>query len=848
MALHGVRKESEANQHAYYRDTRTMGQKFSEFCASDNVIIVFVVAVVVTIYAPGVSEIIFLIAACFFWYFNTRFKSDTLPYMMPASSGRIDAHNLHPGTGKPMKANGVMYFGNEREPKTNYEIWFSNSDVRTHILVFGTTGAGKTEALLGFAYNALVQGSGFIYVDGKGDNSLWSKVYNMARKVGRDDDVLLINYMTGGTKDLRNIPIGHTPSNTVNPFATGTSSTIAELFTGLMSGGGPGSGGDDMWAGRARSFITALVRVLVWMRDRGEINMYIDEIRDHFELGKLAKLVGRKDVPDGVMAGLKNYVVNLPGMDDNTLKSLQAGRQIQSQTVYEQHGYITMQLTETMNLLADDYGHIFKTPMGEIDFFDVVANRRILIVLLPALEKSPASLSNLGKIIVAGMKSMMASSLGSEVEGNKATLTDVKPTNSPTPYITILDEYGYYAVEGSAVMPAQARALGFCMIFAGQDYPAFKKASEEEAASIVANTKIKICMALEDPKETFDIFSQAAGKAIVTQVGGFQQNIGLSINYNDIGTASPETKDRINIRDLKDQGEGEAHILYKDRLCRMKTFYTAASESENVYANSFLCVPVILEGDEKNKIVLKEELLDLINGKNKERLTVPPVLIGKETIEMVSDSMRKAESSVTNVVEASIFALGEYHIFVEEMAKEMANVFSSKSRGERPDSGLDIAGDGDSPVSEGRARRSRGKTLLDDVRRASEESNAETDNREERDEVFRGKSSIDNDTKIHEEINESRSGSSNSGVTEESKLLDDIGLDDESIMSDLSAIDRLAGISSSKSEENAKRTASRIEQEVKSYKVDPEPEKRPEVADDILSDLEDMFSDDEDEY
>jgi len=818
MALHGVRKEAEQNQHAYFRDTRTLGQKFSTFCMSENAVVIFVMAIAVSIFASGITELFFIGSGCFYWYFLSKNKKEGIPYMKPASSGEIDPNNIHPGTGKPQEANGIMFFGNENEPKTGAEVWFANDDARTHILVFGTTGAGKTEALLGFAYNSLVQGSGFIYVDGKGDNSLWSKVYNMARRVGRDDDVLIINYMTGGNKDLRSMPVGETVSNTVNPFAVGNASMISELFNGLMSGG---DGGDDMWAGRARSFVAALVRVLVYMRDKGEINMYIDEIRDFFELGKLSKLVGRKDIPTGVMDALRNYVVNLPGMDDNTLKSLQAGRPIQSQTVYEQHGYITMQLTETMNLLADDYGHVFKTPMGEVDFFDVVANRRILIVLLPALEKSPASLSSLGKIIVSGLKAMMASALGADIEGNKATLTDVKPTNSPTPYVTILDEYGYYAVEGSAVMPAQARSLGFCMIFAGQDYPAFKKASEEEAASIVANTKIKICMALEDPKETFEIFAQAAGEAMVTQVGGFQQNIGMSINYSDIGTASPESKSRINIRDLKDQGAGEAHILFRDKLCRIKTFYTAVSESDNVYANSFLCVPIILDGEELQSIELKEDLLNLVGAKNKERLTVPPILVGKETIEMISESVKASSGKTGNVLEANIFALGEYHVFIEDMAKEMESVFSTGSSSKDEKTGSD--NEEKSPRRRSRGRTRDKESLLDQVKKEASGGAK----REDPDDIF---------TQQKERKDED----------EESKLMEDIGLDDNSIMSDLSAIDRLAGVDPVVAKENSKETVSKIESEVGGYKVDPEPEKRVEVADDILSDLEDLFNDDDD--
>jgi len=77
-------------------------------------------------------------------------------------------------------------------------------------------------------------------------------------------------------------------------------------------------------------------------------------------------------------------------------------------------------------------------------------------------------------------------------------------------------------VKGFAVVPAQARSLGFSVIFAGQDLPAFEKASKEEAASIGANTNIKICMKLEDPMQTWEFFQKTAGEAYVTHVSGFQ--------------------------------------------------------------------------------------------------------------------------------------------------------------------------------------------------------------------------------------------------------------------------------------------------------------------------------------
>jgi ABC-type uncharacterized transport system ATPase subunit len=64
-----------------------------------------------------------------------------------------------------------------RSRKTNEEVWFTNSDARTHILYLGTTGAGKTEGLKSMVTNALCWGSGFVYVDGKAQNTLWSSLF-----------------------------------------------------------------------------------------------------------------------------------------------------------------------------------------------------------------------------------------------------------------------------------------------------------------------------------------------------------------------------------------------------------------------------------------------------------------------------------------------------------------------------------------------------------------------------------------------------------------------------------------------------------------------------------------------
>ncbi|MDR3478913.1 MAG: TraM recognition domain-containing protein [Gammaproteobacteria bacterium] len=589
----GLDEQHEMSPQLLLRDTRTMGMRFVDFFKDPvNSACLLIGFGFAAFFFPPVTEFITLFAILAFAYAATReFK---LPFRMPLRSGALDYNDPLPGAGKPKprKARGISFFGNRKT--TNEELWFNNDDMRTHVLIFGSTGSGKTEALVSLSFNALVQGSGFLYVDGKGDNSLFAKVFSMCRYMGREDDLLLINFMTGardiiGAQEKR-------LSNTMNPFCNGSSSMLSQLVVSLMDSGSQSSDG-DMWKGRAIVFVEALMKVLVYMRDQGKILLDANTIRNYFELTRLEAIamdkmfirenqepVSLAETPDLVLEPITNYIINLPGYDRS--KKGKQGSQ-----VLEQHGFITMQLTKVFGSLADTYGHIMRTNLAEVDLKDVVLNRRILVVLLPALEKSPDELSNLGKVIIASLKAMMAAGLGDAVEGTYKEVITRKPTNAATPYMCILDEYGYYAVKGFAVVPAQARSLGFSVIFAGQDLPAFEKASKEEAASIGANTNIKICMKLEDPQATWEFFSKTAGESYVTKVDSFQTNANSILNnYMDSRSASSEKRARVDLLDLKEQREGEAHIFFKSKIVRARMFYANPQPAERMRINHFLKV------------------------------------------------------------------------------------------------------------------------------------------------------------------------------------------------------------------------------------------------------------------
>ncbi len=513
------------------------------------------------------------------------------------------------------------------------------------------------------AYNALVQASGFIYVDGKGDNSLYAKIFSMVRSMGREDDLLLINFMTGA-RDIIG-PQEKRLSNTLNPFCQGSSSMLTQLVVSLMGSSGQSSDG-DMWKNRAISFVEALMKLLVYMRDEGAILLDANTIRNYFDLARIEAIVLDKvfprddqeslnieSVPKLVTDPIRNYVFNLPGYNKE-----KKGKQVSQ--VLEQHGFITMQLVRVFSSLADTYGHIIRTNLAEVDFKDVVLNRRILVVLLPALEKSPDELSNLGKVIVSSLKAMMAAGLGDQVEGDYRDVILRKPTNAPTPYMCILDEYGYYAVQGFAVVPAQARSLGFSAIFAGQDLPAFQKASKEEAASIGANTNIKICMKLEDPIETWDFFTKTAGEAYVTKVDSFQtKDSSIANSYMDTKSSSFEKRARIDLLDLKDQTEGEAHIFFRSKIVRARMFYANPTPVKRLKLNQFLKVEPPPD-DYLNK--LQKQLAGFQKIIDSGDLSIEKE-VDTEEINMITAALR--ESTVPEPIERGVAALLAFHSYNE---------------------------------------------------------------------------------------------------------------------------------------------------------------------------------------
>ncbi|MBA5690540.1 hypothetical protein [Rugamonas apoptosis] len=462
------------------------------------------------------------------------------------------------------------------------ELWFNSSDCRTHLFLAGTTGGGKTETLLGIAYNTLCWGSGTVFGDGKGSATVPFSLWSLCRRLGREDDFLVVNFLTGGVDPFQKMVereksgsdglVHLAQSNTMNPFGDGAADFLLQLVASII----PKASGESVkWQQKAITLMDALFRALCYKRARGEIDISVPVIRHYLALNNLVQLYleGRAgQLPELAYLPIKAYFeTGLPGFRPELAEEPDQW----DKEVFNQHGYLTGEFSRILSLLIDTYGYIFLDRYPEVDVPDVLQNGRILAVMIPPLEKSPAEAAALGKLYASQVRLSMARDLGHRLEGRKADVLDTNPTNAPHPYIIINDELANYFAEGMATMFAQARELNYMMVASVQDVQGLKRSDAgAESASVIANTKIKWTLALEDPADTFDLFRKAAGESCVSAVNGHQAVAGnFSMSFTVKDDISVEKHDRIGLDDLKKLSAGEGYLIFKDKVVPCVSFH-----------------------------------------------------------------------------------------------------------------------------------------------------------------------------------------------------------------------------------------------------------------------------------
>ena len=492
-----------------------------------------------------------------------------LPMRAPMSSGLLDYSNPTPGSRKARRAAGSQMIGWNLQGQ---ELWLGPEDARQHISIPGTTGAGKTTTILSLLVNSLAQGSGFVLVDGKADRTLFGSVMGLARRFGREDDVRLLNLMVAS---------GFKISNTFNALAIGNADAVREVLASQL-GEQASTDSNGIFRERAVALIASIAPALVWLRDHKDVPLTIDFIRSSIELVWIWKLAIEKtfklrdyntgneveisvgDIPEDVIWPLKSYLGELPGYDASVPLNAQKGEEPS-----KQHGFAQFYFTPIFTQLTVSLGHIFRVDCGDIDMRDIVLNRRILVVNLPALENSDATLAALGKLVVASLRGMMAQLLGASPEGAYDE-TD-KPGMGPSPYTVVLDELAYYATSGLDRMLSQGRGLNISFMLGFQEVSGIWARLGEKTASLLGNTNTTIAMRQQDSGRTREWLEKTAGQTNVTQAVSYQGSTDGA--YREARHAEVRTVSRVDWNDLTSLIEGEAIVLFGGRRIYARVFH-----------------------------------------------------------------------------------------------------------------------------------------------------------------------------------------------------------------------------------------------------------------------------------
>jgi intracellular multiplication protein IcmO len=416
--------------------------------------------------------------------------------------------------------------------------------MRQHMLVSGTTGSGKTEFLLTLLLNSFANGGGGIFVDGKGDLNVHARVLAMAQQFGRGEDVYVLNFMNrSGDHSVC--------SNTINPFQYMASDAITNLLVSLMDDVGADA---SMWKGRAVAMFTGVIKVLVWLRDFEGERMDVGVVRDSINLRQIIDFADPAKYPSlplEIRKSVRSYLGSLPGFQaDKGYK--------QSQTTLDQHGYLEMQWTKVLGMMADVYGDIFNSSNVDIDIRDIIQNRRILVVLLPALEKSSDEVASLGKFIVSIVKALAFASLGSDLSHNWEDVLFRQEKRQDTPFTCIFDEVSHYMVDGLDLLAAQARSLNFNLVFSTQEIGMMHRRNYNVANNIIANCATKVMFLSNEPRvNTALAFLDLYNSRHLTRPGGFF--VRMATAYRSLFGDPVPVHDR-----LRNLGPGEFFLAHRD--------------------------------------------------------------------------------------------------------------------------------------------------------------------------------------------------------------------------------------------------------------------------------------------
>jgi len=369
----------------------------------------------------------------------------------------------------------------------------TKEDLLSGQIVYGEHNA-RRDLLLSETYQTLTLGSGCLFIDD--DINAFEKIVSYTKKLNRENDLIVLNYSNEKLKFVSELKI---KQSTLNPFLIGSKKDIASLVRNLlMSYNGKAPEPEDIWNHRSMSFFKALLSILYFLKEKDCIQLTFKTIMKSFPIETAYQLAYFNDndpnipflkfineLPENCTAPLKSFFDNaLPAF----LKLNADLNNIDPKCIQE-YSFLIMQLIHMFNELSKKHDYVFNSEKNEIDFNDIVFNKKIFLVILPNKNNDKEKFDALSEMVLSCFKTHFSSSISEDkiIKSKSMTyLSNKKEISSP--FLIVMNNINQYLPNGFSEL---LLSLNIAPIYAYEkEHPSVKSTSELHIIKI--NTEITI--------------------------------------------------------------------------------------------------------------------------------------------------------------------------------------------------------------------------------------------------------------------------------------------------------------------------------------------------------------------
>lgn len=342
--------------------------------------------------------------------------------------------------------------------QTGEYINLTADDAAQGTFITGCGCSGRSERLQSIARESIDDGGGLIFVDASGFLHNFTKFYLMAAAAGRLNDLYCLNLTLKSETDRY-----LNESNTWNPFITLNAADILSLLKAL-----PSSNLDNV-----RPLLIQIIISLVDRRDRFRSNLDLSVMRNHLDYDSVMEIRNTTEVESVRIAIDEIFSV---------FDSLEAKRSFSEM--------FAELVKDDLDYLIQHHSDTFLQDRSDINLRDIIMTKKILIVMLPCLEKADDEQSVTGRMVLTALQDAFVKVSNS---GARALKTRI-----------ILDDIGRY---GEPVFDAEAvKVLKLQLIYSVQDYSVIKNYDSIIMDALSDTCLQKIFMANCESIATFEMF------------------------------------------------------------------------------------------------------------------------------------------------------------------------------------------------------------------------------------------------------------------------------------------------------------------------------------------------------